>query len=445
MSYHFADREIADPYLEVWPASGGGCLGDKRERKQNYQIRMELSITDERATGIAHVPHLQVGERFCLLVRWMQVANPVTARLQRRVESSFSGIDGAQLVGGDTYLELARKIVAGAVEDFCGFEQENSRLPRCSGVDLAAIRDILESLATPYVTAYAQLSSSLKRQALLRKERQQRTDRLSLLRLKARDPKTGQPVLDEHWLDAKGGSIEGVHSATIAVSAILSSARTSPSPGLLELKTWLLDWGKFLLGEVENNHRVRDESIAADAALETLTALAVPAIVTQLRKTLRAEKHVEPFTTSSEVGTYNNYLSPDSGIAVAIPFTGSAQVGLVPYLGINFYLQPVDRDVDFDQLLHPWCQRLSLTLGLSLANSLTLPRHDLNGVIADRYAVVGVGVRVLSFARISALLFLAEAAPKGDLSAEHKLIAAGAVALSADLDAVTFVSSRLSN
>lgn len=149
------------------------------------------------------------------------------------------------------------------------------------------------------------------------------------------------------------------------------------------------------------------------------------------------------YKAQAQTNDFNNYVSPEIGIAVAHPFITNSDTTLLPYTAINIYFQPVDRELALAQLVNPVAQRFSLSFGLSLAKELKVSRVDLSPTVAGAFGIVGLGYRILPFARVAGLLVFANATPSGGLSSESKLITAGALAVSGDIDVITFLGSNL--
>ena len=149
-----------------------------------------------------------------------------------------------------------------------------------------------------------------------------------------------------------------------------------------------------------------------------------------------------PALRSSGTESAVSPVSPDLGVMIAFPLGfdraddhDATTPWVVPYGGVNIYLEGVDRTIAFDELVRPWRQRLSLTVGALLARpkvngvAISTPFRDSGAVVP----MVALGYRLTSFTRASAGGFLFEYQDANPASvAKHR---AGALWIGLSIDA----------
>lgn len=426
----FATQTFATPVesaqLEVWPLAVEACdtlVAFPMGQKQAWSMTMELTTTEGKTTGKALVPHLQVGEAFCFRVSWTELVAPPVARLEAVMEHAFDwNLDATA---------TAKAIVAAAQAGFCGAPGKDP----CSPVDLRA----LASDVVPLRVAGLEVAAERTRADARRAELDEAIATLEKTLPKV--PRSLEATLPSTpWL-------EGAPDADAALQALetkeVKQALTAPLA--TEVRQWLTKW-KGLMARKTALNAAAAKHEAEWAAKETVTVdKAREVAVAFVRSSVRARKKAVTTGTATSAD-FKNFLSPELGLALAQlfgPLGVRSSPRLVPYAAVNVYLRPVERSLGLGEVVHPFWQLVSFTLGVSLATPLVSDGVDLQPTVAGAYGLIGVGVRVLPFARLSALLFLAEAKRATGLSDQTALVAAGALALSADLDVVAFISSQL--
>lgn len=183
---------------------------------------------------------------------------------------------------------------------------------------------------------------------------------------------------------------------------------------LTALRTLREDWDK------RNKSRTDIEAARAarDAAFESIRGALARSLETQqvvsAFRTLRATRgHSDPKLLRTPPA--GSFASPDLGAFVAAPLLiphGSGNPAMqgdpwvLPYAGLNLYLEPVERDVPLDQLVERRRsffsrQRWSATLGFVFKAEPSIRDRRVQAPILSAYPVVGIGYRVTSYLRVT--------------------------------------------
>lgn len=428
------DGEVQDAVLDVWPNTLQACEKGPPAvgTRQTYRLPLTLKTEDGKTTGTTLVPHLQVAERFCLRFSYKRVLTPSA----RQIEDALKR-QPTLITTPDEANSLAEKLVAATVDGQCS--RPNHPAPGkgpCDDIDTTALRlPLLEAVLDADVKQ-AELTALNTKHGTL--EAAITAMRGEVGTLGAVPPALEAEVPSPKWL-------EGDISTPRLKKAIQAVADNEAKlkPNARKLTDWLNKMANLQaqLEQVDTKQVAAVE--AAAKAQDRALATQRDVVLEFLKNKLRAQVQETPLLIQSDTNDFNNYLSPEIGMAVAHPFLKNSDTTLVPYTAVNFYLSPVDRELAIGQLVNPFVQRFSVTLGLSLTQNLKTSHADYDSTVAGTFGIVGAGYRVLPFARVAGLLILANAKPSGGLSAESKLVAAGALAISADVDVVTFLTSSL--
>jgi hypothetical protein len=121
------------------------------------------------------------------------------------------------------------------------------------------------------------------------------------------------------------------------------------------------------------------------------------------------------------------YVSQDLGVLYG---TRGDDREVSPYLGLNFYLRPVNKRSPLRGL--SLSRRLALTLGVTTQN--LKEEDEYSGVISGKAFVVGAGVRVADFFRVSYAAPLVYTFSGPDDDRRRRVAAFHALSLSIDAD-----------
>lgn len=138
-----------------------------------------------------------------------------------------------------------------------------------------------------------------------------------------------------------------------------------------------------------------------------------------------------------------NYASLDMGAVVALPSGGDTlEPWVLPYLAVNLYFTPVDRNIPLEDLVGPTIrQRFSLTLGATLTTP-SLPGRTLEPVFLGAYPVAALGFRFTHYIRGTGGAVLYQLRDRNPASAGTSLAAAPFVGASLDIDLVKFIDDQ---
>jgi hypothetical protein len=186
---------------------------------------------------------------------------------------------------------------------------------------------------------------------------------------------------------------------------------------------------------------VKQATAERDAARDQVASM-VAATVTAAAGNLRILTNLE-FQTNrgdSETAPVGSYVSPDFGIALAAPLAGGAQSPwFLPYVGANFYLARVDREIPMSQLVGPiFRQRFSITFGLSLA-APGIDGRTVDPVIFGKYPLAGIGFRLSPHVKagIASVFYLLH--DRNPANAGRTLGIAPSLAISIDADVLQYL------
>jgi hypothetical protein len=190
----------------------------------------------------------------------------------------------------------------------------------------------------------------------------------------------------------------------------------------------------------------RQELTARRAAYDAVLTSAAPAFLA-LVKTAIGQQNIEvslrDLSEADAVGTQrlgadaSTITAVDGGLVLAVPTGGkAATVWLVPTLGLNLYLSPVERTVPLDDLVGCWlAQRFSATVGFTLVTP-SLPGRTVTGHLFGQYLLVGGGLRLSQFTRFVGGVILYEVHDPNPGSIATRLYGAPYLGFSADFDVV---------
>jgi hypothetical protein len=437
LQYTF-DGDVADAAVDIWPQRIKACNGEPPERaaRQTYHLVFSLNAAaDGKTVGKTTVPHLQVSQVFCFKFSTTTKASPDSSKLLAVTQK------GAKLIGTpDEAHLLAQALLAEAAKNFC---EPNPRAKstaaaaaaRCAPID---IKPLEQSLLLAVVAAFTDQTNSQSQTAILN-----RFD-AALVSKKASASQFRPPadlvnkVPSDAWVKL-GVTQGGIARALDDVEANKKKLGPATSQAM---QTWL--------NELKNDvTRFEDQGPKEQAASAQTAASKPKALSAQseialafFKENLRATSTTS-LDVDAETNDFKNYVSPEIGIALAHPFAKHSTATLIPYSAVNIYCQPVDRELALDKLVNPFCQRASLSVGLTLTQDLKVQSAELSAPALGSFVVVGAGYRILPFARVAALLVIAKETPQGGLSQESKLLTAGALAISGDVDVITFIGNSV--
>lgn len=152
-------------------------------------------------------------------------------------------------------------------------------------------------------------------------------------------------------------------------------------------------------------------------------------------------------TTKPTEGTMEElfpfYASMDVGAAFF--FFGQDETGLAQHLGVNFYFQAIDPSEPLrrpnDSLGRDFLRRFSLTVGLTTNGKKVDAGGRASGVIGEQYVLLGAGLRLAPFLRVSGGSFLFRAGGENPLQDQLRTRAGGYAALSVDIAAFTIIAN----
>jgi hypothetical protein len=135
------------------------------------------------------------------------------------------------------------------------------------------------------------------------------------------------------------------------------------------------------------------------------------------------------------------YFSLDVG-AAALSFHRSWD--FAQYLGVNMYLIPVDPGEPLRRGRHEdygraFARRFSVTLGITTTAS-QIHRNGVQGLVGSQFLMIGAGLRVLEFVRVSAGTFLFRVENANPLRAQTHVAAGGYFGASLDLAAFKLIA-----
>jgi hypothetical protein len=144
---------------------------------------------------------------------------------------------------------------------------------------------------------------------------------------------------------------------------------------------------------------------------------------------------VDASTTGNFATSQNNYISADAGLVYA-PELKTA----LSYVGVNFYLRPVNKDANLAQLgdfFQTFSRRFALTLGLTVqsvadgSSSVPQTRQDLFG---NQALILGAGLRVTSSFRFASGAIIFKEKDRNPLISKYSVAASYYFSLSFDLN-----------
>jgi hypothetical protein len=392
LEYAF-DGTVDAATLDVWPERVRTCADrpPPQGSRQTYHLSFTLKTENGKTLGTTTVPHLQVAQNFCFRFSTNPIATPDPDALAQAVRAHSKLIANA-----DDAFALASELLRAAAVGFCEPDgKPSNKLPRCNKIDL-------QPLEYPLLEAGLQVFQDEKDVESKNKEAADFDHRVTELK----DAPKGERNADKEQRLKALSDTQAKHDA--AVSKSLAAAQKA------------------------QDSRKQAEAKQRDVA------------IAYFKDHLRTVSTTTLVDVTSQTNDFNNYVSPEIGMAVAWPIMKNPELTLLPYTAMNIYFQPVDRELPLGQLVNPVGQRLSLSVGLSLTQQLKARRVDFSPTVAKTFGILGIGYRILPFARIAALVVLANATPSGGLSGESKLVMGGAVAVSGDVDLITLIGNSLS-
>jgi hypothetical protein len=195
----------------------------------------------------------------------------------------------------------------------------------------------------------------------------------------------------------------------------------------------------------------QDAAVAAMAHTESRVVKIVSDLATDKELRLSA-LGVNVLSVAGEGATpqKGNFAAADLGAVFALPSaSGTHDLWLLPYIGLNLYFVPVDRSIPLYDLaaenhatIYRFFQRMSLTAGVTLTHP-DLPGYVVTGPLASRYPLVAVGLRLSQYMRITGGAVFYRIASNNPINASTNVGAAPFVGVSVDADLITLVKDAL--
>lgn len=170
-------------------------------------------------------------------------------------------------------------------------------------------------------------------------------------------------------------------------------------------------------------------------------AMHATAVREDLRFAIRASFADTPGSGVTPAAGY--FVAVDAGVAVALPMVAAAsKPWLAPYLGLNFYLQPVDRRIPLRALAGDrWAhtlQRASLTVGTTVT-APGIPGRATDTLVFGAYPLAAVGWRLTSYTRVSLGSMWFRVSKANPASTRKELAWAPFLGVSVDADVLSLI------
>jgi hypothetical protein len=437
LEYTF-QSEVDEATFTVWPDGLRSCETGPPARgtKQTYRLPLKIETEEGVTKGTTTVPHLQVAQTFCFQLEATRKVPPDQARLDAAIRAS-----GRVVATPDEARSLANALLKATAKDLCRLKSEpaDSR-PECMAIDLTPIEyPLLEAVLQAHTDKVQR--DELEKQLGIAD---------GLLQAHKEEVKTFTPpdalklqVPSAEWLalPPPPSPVQRIPAALTAVAANARDLKGRADAMVAWLNGLKEKQARFDQLEAEARKARRDAAASESAGLARQRDVAYAFF----KDKLRARERGSALKVRGKTSDFNNYLSPELGMAVAYPLLKGSDVSLVPYTAVNIYFTPVDRELSLSEVVDPFLQRVSLTVGLTLSQDLKARNTTFSPTVADTFGILGAGVRILPFARAAGMLMFAKASPSGGLSSQSKLVTAAALSLSADVDVVTFIGNSLSS
>ena len=431
LQYTF-EGEVTDAAVDIWPARIRQCKDGPAEpgSRQTYHLNFSLNTADGKTVGKTTVPHLQVSQRFCFRFSALTKAAPDASKLQLVLQQQ------AHLIGTppEAYL-LAQRLASAVAKDFCDLDAKSaSGKAKCAELDLKPLEG---PLLQAVLKAHQDEADAQSKQG-----EYDRFVARHLDKVKSASQFKPPPAIEAKVPSAAWAKVVTQATITQALKDVQANAGKLGPETTRAMEQWLHELQDSLTLAEESlpkAHSARELAAASEPAARAAQAEVALAF---FKENLRALS-MTSLDVEADTNDFKNYVSPELGIALALPFVKKSSASLIPYAAVNIYFQPVDRELALDKLVNPFFQRMSVTVGLTLTQDLKVPGADLSPPALGSFTVIGAGYRILPFARVAALAILAKETPHGGLSDESKLITAGALAISGDLDLITFIGNSV--
>jgi hypothetical protein len=429
LEYAF-DSEVEEGSVVVWPERVQDCTAQPPAlgSAQTYYLKFVVTTEEGKTKGKTTVPHLQVGEHFCLQVSSVKKVSPDQVVLDATIAAKADVVS--------TFADartLANDLLKATAAGFCALPSQPQGAATCSDVDL-------NPLIYPLLDAVLKAHTDKVQAEETDKERTSAQD--DLLKHVALAKQFNPPNELKDKVPSGSWTQPGTHDDVKRAQEVVTANAKTLGQSAGTMTNWLVELDlkltKFERLDAAAREAKAEAALSRTAGLAKQRDVAYEFFKNKLRARTRATQKVRGATSD-----FNNYLSPEIGMALALPLMGDARITLVPYTAVNIYLSPVDRELALGEVVNSFRQRFSLTLGLTLSEELKADQVDFSPTVAGTFGVAGAGYRVLPFARIAGLILFAKASPSGGLSTQSKLITAGAVAVSADVDVITFIGNSL--
>ncbi len=436
LSYNFGSAGAADARLQVWPASVRPCTAaaPPLSGKQVYALPVLIEAKNQEYIGTAQVPHLQVGIEFCFrLTARAQVKVPEAA-VKRVVDATLDDLLEASQLNATTFQKAAQQAFKKMQADsFCqGACEGNVQLPLAKLFKDAPI-------------------------ALIEANDRVETSQESLAGAKKQLESIYQELGGQHLIINQGEcsiNLPGPFDTSAAVQTALDTLQGSADTcgrlgqyksfktGLKKLPSLLKRQTKIQAKLIDNQNK--------KAALATATRTSLSAQLSQIFSQNLYRDTLVNAAARAVTNSSGNYVSPDVGAALVINSyrstqadQGGSKLSFMAYAGLNIYWVPVDRELAMDELVDSFWQRFSVTVGLSMTTFEDLDDVKFEGLVSDAYPVIGLGYRVMPFARFSVLGVLYRARSQSPISNSSEIYIAPSVALSLDADVMDTLQKAL--
>lgn len=439
LKYRFGDRAPKNPILEVWPwLLKRSCTLPRGEAPQSYALPLEVMEVDKVFIGQAELPHLQVDRKFCFLVRWTELLEVPETAIEGTVDEYVDRLEGANL-GQKMFEQWAGKLI----EDAKDLESCNDE---CVGGEIRVLAGHLEDATVRNDLPRLQAQVEGKERRLERLRGQIETVTATIKEHLKNLPEGVADLVD---LEAPGETKQRIAKALESPDFRLTTngKQTEKLHENLVKLVNLRNKQEMIVAELKKN--LANAEDAEDDFRGTLKRVATK----YLNRTVKKEEKRVQGRASATTRDSANYVSPEVGIALGVPFIRVSEsccawkAALLPYVAINIYFAPQERSLAFSEMVGTFwqevAQRLSLTVGVTLTRAGDVDGVRLAPVVVDRYPVIGAGVRVLPFGRLSLLAFFYQAEQTHPLSERSVLYAAPAVSASFDTDVLTILQNAI--
>lgn len=439
--------------VKVWPALSDCSIYPEENTKQSYELAMSPYLQNQQHSLRATIPPLQVNQPFCFEIT--VAGNPAE----------------------DTIDYLKTSIIKVAIDDFitsCTADKKMSVLTNwlneefnrlgLSG-EIQPITDLVYQWLTDQKVTYRcknYLQKYLQAEATIEQLAKRKLDRDTLLLqisrlepLRESGPSPGRLMT----FQCNQGVInaDNIRKNPLAcTTSVLEQLTAIKNPTALQK-----EWSRQFRGLKNLETNIDEATIflanTQKKMKEDLKSLKNPKLPDQNNSqediphlpdridTLFSTEMTWALRSRATTKTLSagSYISPDVGVLIGAPIHKEVfDLWLLPYLGVNLYLTPVERRIPLSELVGAtWKQRLSLTIGATLSAPAD-PKQTIKPLFLERYPLIALGFRMTHYSRItigSLFCFVGDANPA---SKEDRLVAAPFISLSLDADLFELIEKK---